>query len=346
MSDAPTARRPRARSRALPWLIAAVLLATLGVPSVAALGRLPTISEIGDARALTTNVSLAVNLTDAPSFSPRYLTAPAGASVSIHLTNVGSFDHTFTLAAKPNVALSPTLTPAELYSYFQQNGSLANVSVAPGAAAWANLTFNASLGLSSFEFVSVVPYQFQAGMWGLLNLSATGPGLALSENTTDALSFVPNVLSASPDHFPVVVDVLVTNQGSFAHTFTVAAQSNVTLSPANFTTYFAQHAPLVSVDVPTGAGATIWANFTVPGPGVYMYICEIPGHFADGMDGQLYVGVPVPPPVAPPSTAIVEVWVLAGSAFLLGIGITLAVVAAYTGRFPRSPGSHGGHGHP
>ncbi|MGD0250392.1 MAG: plastocyanin/azurin family copper-binding protein [Thermoplasmata archaeon] len=345
MSDAPTARRPRVRGRAIPWLIAALLLTTIGLPTVAALGRLPTVAEVGEARPLSANVSLSVNLTDTPAFSPRYLTAPAGSSVSIHIENIGIYDHTFTLAAKPNVALSPTLSPVQVYDFFETNGSLANVSVDPGGQAWANVTFNASLGLSSFEFVSVVPYQFQAGMWGLLNLSSTGPGLGLSENTTDALAFVPNVLSASPAHYPVVVDVLVTNLGSFAHTFTIAPQSNVSLSPANFTQYFQQHAPLASVNVPTGAGATVWANFTVTGPGVYQYICEIPGHFADGMSGLLYVGVSVPASIAPPSTAIVEVWVLVGSAVLLGIGVALAAVAAFTGRFPRPPGAHGGHGH-
>lgn len=346
MSDAPTARRPRALRRAIPWLVAGLLLSTIGLPTVAALGRLPSVPEVGDARPLSSNVSLAVNLTDSPAFAPKYLTAPAGASVSIYLKNVGSYDHTFTLSAKPDVSLSPSLTPAQVYAFFRANGSLANVSLAPGGQAWANVTFNASLGLSSFEFVSVVPYQFQSGMWGQLNLTSTGPGLELSENTTDALAFVPNVLSATPSHYPVVVDVLVTNEGNFAHTFSLASQSNVSLSPANFTQYFQQHAPLVSVDIPSGAGSTVWANFTVAGPGVYQYLCEVPGHFASGMDGLLYVGVPVPAATSPPSTAIVESWVLVGSAILLGIGVLIAAIASFTGRFPRRPGSHGGHGPP
>ncbi len=342
MSETPTARRPRVRGRPLALLVAGLVLATVGLPSVAALGRIPAMPEVGVARPLATNVSFGVNLTDTPSFQPRYLSAPASSSVSIRLANVGAFDHTFTLSAKPDATLAPTLSPAEVYSFFRTNGSLANVSLAPGATGWANFTLNASDAGSSFEFVSVVPYQFQAGMDGFLNVSFVGPGLALSENTTNTPGFTPDVLSATPAHYPEAVDVLVTNLGDLSHTFTLAAQSNVTLSPGNFTTYFQQHPPLVSVNVPSGAGLSVWANFTVKAPGVYQYICEIPGHFADGMDGFLYVGVPVPAVAPPPSTAIVEGWILVGSAALLGLGVVLALVASFTGRFPRRPGGHGG----
>ena len=346
MTDARTRRPLRPSRRASPWLLAALLLTTVGLPSVAALGSLHQAPMVGYARSSDLTRIVPVNLTDAPAFSPQFLNVAAGSTVDLHLDNLGQFAHTFTLAGTPNVRLAPTASPAQVYGFFQSNGVMANVSLPPGSLGWANLTFSASSGLSSFEFASVVPYQFQAGMWGLVNITSVGPGLLLSDNTTDnPLSFVPNALGATPAHYPSVLDVLVTNLGSFAHTFSMAAQPNVTLSPANFTQYFAQHPPLVSVNVPSGPGASVWANFTVPGAGVYEYVCEVPGHFASGMSGLLYVGVPIPAPPIPPSTAVVEAWVLAGSAVLLGIGVLLAAVASFTGRFPRSPGSHGGH-HP
>ena len=299
---------------------------------------------VGQARPLASAVNVTMNLTDEPAFSPSIVTVPAGSSVAIHLDNIGEYPHTFTLCARSDVVLSSSLTPAGVYDFFRANGSLANVSLAPGAQGWANLTFNASVaGPASFEFVSVVPYQFQSGMWGFLNLTSTGPGLELSENTTNAPGFVPDVLAAQPTHYPINLDVLVTNEGNLPHTFTVAPQTNVTLLPSNFTAYFVLHAPLVSANVPAGAGATIWANLTISGPGVYQYICEISGHFAAGMYGYLYVGVPPPASPTPPSTALVDTWVLGGSAALLGIGGVLAGVAAYTGRFPRRPGSHDRH---
>lgn len=345
MTDARSRGPPRALRRATPWLLAALLLTTVGLPSVAALGALPAAPMVGYARPITSQGSALVNLTDAPAFSPQFLTVPAGGSVSILLENTGHYNHTFTLAATPNARIASGALPAGVYQFFQRNGTLANVSLAPGGQGWANLSFNASVGGSSFEFASVVPYQFQAGMFGFLNVTSVGPGLRLSDNTTDSLQFVPNALAASPAHYPVVVDVLVTNQGSFGHTFSVVPQTNVTLSPTNFTQYFAAHPALVSVNIPSGVGTSVWANFTVAGPGVYQYLCQIPGHFANGMFGLLYVGVPVPLPAAAPSTALVETWVLAGSGVLLAIGLGLAAVASFTGRFPRAPksGSYGGH---
>jgi len=336
-------RRPRTLRRALPWFVGAVLLLSVGLPSAAAIATAPMAPEVGYAHPLATVENVTVNLTDRPSFSPQFVTVPAGTSVALHLVNTGLLNHTFTLAKRPNVRIPSGLTPSQLDSFFAENGTLANVSLAPGADGWANLTFNSSEGFDSFEFASVVPYQFQAGMWGLLNLSSTAPGLELSENTTNTPGFLPDVLGASPAHYPIVIAVLVTNQGSLGHTFTLAPQSNVSLSPTNYSDYFSDHAPLVNANVPALTGGTAWANFTISAPGVYEYICEISGHFAAGMYGFLYVGVPVPTPPPPPSTAIVDGWVLAGSAILVGIGVLFVGVASLAGRFPprtSPPGHH------
>lgn len=336
MANVPLRSRRVAR-RALPWLLAGALLATVGLPAVAGLAALPVAPEVGYAHPLTGALNATVNLTDRPGYSPQFLAFPAGNNVSIHLVNDGNFTHTFTVCAKADVRIPSSLSPSQLDAFFAANGTLANVSLNGGAQGWANFTFNSSEGFDSFEFASVVPYQFQAGMWGFINLTSTAPGLSLSENTTDALSFVPNVLSATPSHYPVNIDVLVTNEGSFGHTFTLAPQSNVTLEATNFTDYFGVHAPLTNTPVPANPGGSAWANFTVSGPGVYQYICTVSGHFANGMFGFLYVGVPVPPPPPAPSTAIVEGWVLVGSGVLFGIGVVLLGVASLAGRFPSKP---------
>ncbi|HTT26673.1 MAG TPA: hypothetical protein VMH90_06925, partial [Thermoplasmata archaeon] len=116
-----------------------------------------------------------------------------------------------------------------------------------------------------------------------------------------------------------------------------------TLLPGNFTQYFQAHPPAASVDVPTQPGAFVWANFTLKSPGTYEFICNVPGHFTAGMFGFLYVGVPLPPPVIPPSTAIVSVWILYSGGGLLGVGGILAAAGLLVGRFPRSPPPSGGH---
>jgi uncharacterized cupredoxin-like copper-binding protein len=340
-----TDARPRRLSppvrKALPWGLAALLCLTLGLPSAGAIAGLPSAPMIGLAHPESGNVSATVNMTDAPRFTPNSLVANASASLSVKLVNQGEYNHTFTVSKVPNVVLNTSWAPSSLNTFFKNNSWLANVSVAPGHTGWANITFNASVGGDSFEFVSVVPYQFQAGMWGFINISASGPGVMLQDNTTDSYSFVPSVLYVSSAHVPAVIDVLVTNTGSLGHTFTVSSLSNYTLSPSNFTSTFATNAPFVNAPVPSGAGSSVWANFTVRAPGVYQYICTVPGHFANGMTGELYVGVLPPPPTPAPSTAVVDGWVLVGSGVLLGIGMLVAVVANYTGRFPKSgTGSH------
>jgi len=343
VTDVRPRRLSRPWARAAPWLLAAVLLTSIGLPSAAAIGRLPAAPEVGYSHPASGNATVAVNLTDQPRFVPHSLDANASSTLSVHLRNTGQYVHTFTVSKVPNLTLNTSWTPSELDAFFNANGSLANVSVAAGASAWANVTFNGSVGGDAFEFVSVVPYQFQAGMWGFVNISSSGPGVVLSDNTTDSYQFVPSTLASSPAHFPVVLNVLVTNQGALGHTFTVSPLANYTLSPANFTATFQANPALVSAAVPGGAGSTVWANFTIRAPGIYQYICTVTGHFANGMTGFLYVDVPVPPPPVAPSTAIVDTWVLIGSAVLLGVGTVLAVVAAYAGRFPGSKSGHDRH---
>ena len=343
MADVRERRLSPPLRRAMPWLVASLLVATVGLPAAQGLALVPAAATIGYAHPLSGNSSATVNLTDAPAFTPSSLSANPNATLSVELVNQGAYNHTFTLSPVPGLVLSPSLSPSQLYSFFAKNGSLANVSVAPGGTAWANVTFNASVSGDSFEFVSVVPYQFQSGMRGFVNMTASGPGVLLMDNTTDAYRFVPAVLSANGTHYPLVVDVQVTNQGSLSHTFTVSPLSNYTLSPANFTDTFQTNAPLVDQAINSGAGTTAWANFTVRAPGVYQYVCTVPGHFANGMDGFLYVGVSPPPPTQAPSTAIVETWVLIGSAGLLGVGILVAVIASYTGRFSSGRSGDGGH---
>ncbi len=340
MTDDGPGRRSRPWVRAVPWLVAAIVIAGIGLPSAAAIGRLPTAPEVGYAHPATGNSTVEMNMTDQPRFDPSSVTANASATLSVYLTNSGQYVHTFTLSKVANVTLNTSWTPTQVNAFFTANGTLANVSVAAGASEWANITFNGSVGGSSFEFVSVVPYQFQAGMWGFVNLTSTAPGVILSENTTDSYQFVPAVLSASPAHYPVTVDVLVTNTGSLGHTFTVSPLSNYTLSPANFTQTFATNPALVSAAVPSGSGSTVWGNFTIRAPGVYQYICTIPGHFGNGMTGFLYVGVAVPPTPPTPSTAIIDTWILVGAGAVLGVGVLLAVVASYSGRFPQRPPQH------
>ncbi|MCI4368417.1 MAG: hypothetical protein L3K09_02495, partial [Thermoplasmata archaeon] len=288
-------------------------------------------------------VNLSMNATDQPAFVPYGLSATAGAQVSLSIDNTGSFAHTFTLARQANFTIPVGWSPSQLTAYFQANGSLVDMALPPGKTTIVNFTVPSDAVGGSFEFVSTVAYQFQAGMHGQFNVTSTagGPTTELMVNATNGLLFDPGALSVAG---PGPVAILVTNLGSIPHTFTVAPQSNVTITPGNFTSYFAAHAPLANVNVPGSAGASVWANFTVPAKGIFEFICEIPGHFAAGMSGELYVGVAPPMAAAAPSTAIVMPAVLLGAGGLLGVGALLAVIASFTGRIPESaPSEHGHH---
>jgi uncharacterized cupredoxin-like copper-binding protein len=290
-------------------------------------------------------VNYTVNLTDTPSFAPHSLSAPPNSAVHLRLVNTGALAHSFTLSSTPNYVLPTSWDPTQLDAFFTANGSMSNVSVPAGTAVYDNFSLPTSaLSGQSFEFVSQIAYQFQAGMHGFLNVSAvaTGPGVVLNVAATDAFRFVPDVLAVNATSYPVTVDVDATNDGVLPHTWTLEGQPNYTLLASNYTSYFSAHPPL-GLALLNNGGQSNWTNFTVLGPGIYEYICEVTGHFLNGMFGFLYVGVPPPANVTPPSTAIVQEGILVGAASLLGVGAIFAVAASYTGRFPRSPPS-GGHG--
>jgi uncharacterized cupredoxin-like copper-binding protein len=285
------------------------------------------------------SATLEVNLTDNATFSPNSLTAVAGTSVTFVLHNLGHYPHSFTLSDQANVTLDRTQSPAGLYAYFAAHSAI-NQSVAPSTSM--NVTFGipGTWAGGSFEFVSVVPYQFQAGMSGFLNVtssSATGGFVITDQTAQSALAFTPAVIQVNATSFPVHIEVQVSNLGNTAHTWTLVAQPDTNMTAGGFTSYFQQHPPAVSLNVPTTSGTVVTGNLTLPSKGVYQYLCEIPGHFAAGMYGYLYVGVAPPATVAPPSTAIVAWWALAGAGVVLAIGGLLAVSASFVGRLPPKP---------
>ncbi|HXQ95209.1 MAG TPA: plastocyanin/azurin family copper-binding protein [Thermoplasmata archaeon] len=338
----PAARRRRARtfvSLGLLLLLVVAFVRTAPPSSSAA----PRAFATGGPGGGTFATNATLNLTDAPSYTPNSIAATSGTAVAVHLVNTGLFSHTFTVSSVANLSINRSWSPTQLNAFFVAHAPWVNASVGPNSSQWANFTIPDTAS-GSYEFVSVVPYQFQAGMAGFLNITASSPGagLTLSEGTAaSSLAFAPAVLQANATGYPVRISVAVSNLGSTGHTWTLVPQADVNLTPGNFSSYFSVHAPLASVTVPTTPGQVIWANFTIPKAGVYQFVCEIPGHFAAGMVGYLYVGVAPPAVAPPPSTAIVEPILLLGGGALLGIGAFLALSASLVGRFPpRAPSGH------
>ncbi len=346
MTDVPHVRPSAGRPRPWPWLLAGLVLAAVSLPGGLAAAHVVRVAPtVGYARPAASSVTFSLAMNDAPAFAPKVLnsTVTGTTSVTVDLTNSGNLTHTFTVEnlSQAGVLLNRSWTPEQLNANFVTNPPLDNVSVAGHGTGVASFSVPVVKAPVSLEFVSTEPYQFQAGMFGFLNLTPTGPTYDVTDNTTDALRFVPDILSTPKGAAvtgPVKIDIVVTNLGSFAHTFTVSSQVNVTLTTL---APLKTHAPLTNLTVPSGGSNH--TTFTVPAPGIYEYVCTVDSHFQNGMFGLLYVGVPVPPPPPTPTTAIFAIPILAGSAVLLGVGVALAYASAYVGRIPRSQGPKGPH---
>ena len=322
--------------RATPWLATGLVLALVGaVGGARAVPFLSYAPTVGYGHTPDANLTVSLQVSDA-GFTPRFFSEPPGTNLSVHVMNVGHLTHSFVLSNDSGYRFNGS-NPSKLNASVNAHPLSANVTVAPGTSAWANFSILPSEGFDSFEFLSQVPYQFQSGLWGLLNITSTTPGTTIYENTTNALSFQPSVLDDNASHYPSNVNIYVANLGDVNHTFTVAPQPNVTITTVG---YFHAHPALGNASIPGTAGKGAWANFTVPAPGIYEFVCTVAGHFTSGMFGFLYAGVPPPPPPAPLPTGIVDSWVLAGSFALLGIGGLLVVIAGFGGRFAGSPPGH------
>jgi uncharacterized cupredoxin-like copper-binding protein len=341
--------RPRTlRRAATASLVISLVLLAVVLPLIAPLARASHEGQslgqphVSAAPVSSSQVNVTINTTSVPAFVPNAIHATAGQNLTITLVNNGTYNHTFTLSSNGTEQFPLNWSPTQLSAFFTAQPPLVNVSMPAGSTEEVNLSVNASMAGGHFEFVSIVPYQFQAGLYGFLNVTPpVSSQLTFFVNATNSLTFVSDELNASSvATFPVGVQVFFGNLGSLSHTFTLSSLPNYNLSSANYTTFLTQHLPLVSLPVPATAGTYNNGSFVISAPGYYEYICTIPGHFASGMYGFLYVGVPVPavPVVVVPSTAIVQSEILIGGGSLLGIGVILAAVATFSGRVPPKTG--------
>ncbi len=283
-------------------------------------------------------VNQTVNVTD-NGYEPSALNVSLNTTLSLHLVNVGTVTHTFTVDATPNQVIPANITPAKLLALFAPaNASLVNLTLAPGQAGYWNHTFRTLTDPAgdSYEFLSLASggYQFKAGLFGFLTVGAgvVGPHQVVFLNATGSITFVPSILIAAPG-LPIVFEVGI--QGALSHTFTLDSIPNDTglsnsFSNAQLLAYFVSNPPLVDDPLTPNAPPVVTAPITMPAShGIYEYVCTVPGHFP-GMQGRVYVGVtPQPPNAVPVVGQVVQVGlfvvaavVLAGAGFLVLMGMS------------------------
>ena len=298
--------------------------------------------------------NLTVNVTD-NGYQPSSLNVSVNTTLSLHLVNVGTVEHTFTVYATPNEVIPANITPAKLLALFAPpNASLVNLTLAPGQVGYWNHTFQSLKGPSgdSYEFLSLASggYQFKAGLFGFLNVGSgvVGPHQVLFLNATGSITFVPSILIAAPG-LPIVFEVGV--QGALSHTFTLDSIPNDTglsnsFSNSQLLAYFVSHPPLVNDPLSPSAPPVVTPPVTMPAShGIYEYVCTVPGHFP-GMQGRIYIGVtPQPPNDVPVIGQVVQVGlfvvaavVLAGAGFLVLMGMSESNTARHKRGSPPDEG--------
>lgn len=336
--------RPRTLLRgAVASLLTAIVLLAVALPLAApiagaeragqAMGR----PHVAAAPLADPHVNVTITTNGTPTFAPSVIHVTAGENLTITLNNSGSYNHTFTMSTNGTEVFPLNWSPTQLEAYFVAHPPLVNASMPADTISHVNVSVNASMAGGNFEFVSVLPYQFQAGLYGFMDVTPpVSSSLTFYVNASDTYRFLPDSLNASSvTKFPVAINVFFGTVGVLSHTFTLSPVPDYNLSSSNYSTFFTQHAPLVNIPVPTSAGSYNNATFVITTAGYYEYICSITGHFANGMFGFLYVGIPtVVPYVANVSTAIVQSEILVGGGSLLAIGVVLAAAAAVTGRVP------------
>ncbi len=116
-------------------------------------------------------------------------------------------------------------------------------------------------------------------------------------NGTSGLTWDPDVVSI-PTQAPVVFVVGVI--GYTPHNFTLDSISNDTTLSPNWTpqqvdSYFVKYPPLARIVPEISAGSPqSTPPVQLPTHAVLTFICEVPGHFQQGMFGHVYIGVPAP----------------------------------------------------
>lgn len=159
-----------------------------------------------------------------------------------------------------------------------------------------------------------------------------GTTVAMSVGANGALAFSPDTISNVAPGSAVTIDI--TNLGTLAHTFTLSSLVNYTLpyaGNANLTDVFlVQHPPFYSVNISATQGGVTVASFTAPTTiGSYQFFCQVPGHFASGMEGFLGVGETVGPPPAPPGIGL-AVFIISGT--IIGLVIIAIVLGFVVGK--------------
>jgi plastocyanin len=187
------------------------------------------------------------------------------------------------------------------------------------------------LALATIALVSAAPALAAAQS----SVAGAAPAAGFDNLTvmaTSSLSFVPDKLTVTPG---ASVHLVVTQEATFEHTFTLSSLANATIPPgdssAQVAAFFNAHPPIVNLSLGTTPGTEFFANFTAPAAGTYEFVCLI--HFANGMTGDLVSGSSSSSSSPFPLTSV------AIAAAVVAVVVVVAVVIVMTRRRKKGPAS-------
>ena len=185
----------------------------------------------------------------------------------------------------------------------------------------------------SVGWAFVVAFLLVAGV--LAALPSTGivraqPTLAAGSTTIgvtglQALAFQPNTFSKVPAN--TTITLTFTDATSVAHTLSILDREGVvipdpsTTSSKQLDALFTQYGYLAPELNVSSTGQQVTETFSSPAPGWYEFVCQVEGHFQEGMYGFIAFGEPLPSnlTVSAPSTG-------PGTAVFIIVGTIVALV--------------------
>ncbi len=162
----PTARGP------VGGLLAGLLLLAVALPAASAVAP----ASAGTSVATTTTID--IDALNGLAFSPDAFTVAPGAAVHLVITQMATFDHTFTLLATANTTIPTSdTTPGAIDAAVAAAGTIANLSLGSTAGAVFDVNFTAP-AVGTYEYICEIHFPTMIGTMTVANgggSSSSGP---------------------------------------------------------------------------------------------------------------------------------------------------------------------------
>lgn len=156
--------------------------------------------------------------------------------------------------------------------------------------------------------------------------SAAGGSWSLTIAAVGTYGYQPDTFSNVP--LSANVTVTFTDETELQHSFNISSREGFEIprnwSAAQLNQLFSEYPPLYAATVYTEGDVSV-GNFTSPAtPGWYEFICNVTGHFTEGMYGFIAFGESLPSNLTLPNLSS-SGGPSIGSALIAGIGVVLIV---------------------